>query len=293
MARLLLSVAGLSLIMLLGVADDARKLSPERVSKSGIPIIYGHGDTITELGTVPPKAEESLPGIPKNVSIGYKYSRFHIYYADLWTWNGSHVLYSGNKYWNLDDSAWTRLLGATPEKKFGRPFLYRFPLGLILVSSVAVVCGVYPIVCPSVEKRLAKLSKNPQYMSALEALFPPDKYPLQTNYDEGNFETAVSTLTAQGISDAKARDNLQLLAAAITVSRTGRIETAVESAQALSSQGSYDEGISILEEVLKELPATDPYYSAVTEVLTDLRKLKTQPADLTSADAAAESTPAG
>lgn len=287
MQRFLVGFVSVVLVAGLAIAECQRAGGPRDIGiRRGIPIIYGHGETIKDQGKLPDdvqKQVEQKVGAP--VSIGYMYSYFHIYYADLWTWNGQHVIYSSDTYWKLDDNLKTQLLGNSSDVKLSKPVLYQFPPGLMIVFTIALCVMLKPIVFPSTEKQLARLSGDPQYMSALEVLFPPGKFPLQTDYSEQDFETAVNTLTGQGMSRKKAEKNLRLLAAAITVSRTERIQNEYSKAEVAFDKRSPAEGIAGLEEILRDIPANDPHHAPVSELL---KKLQQQQEELANSEPAPE-----
>ena len=72
-----------------------------------IPVIWGHGEKISKMGDLHPVVREAVTSeLGHDVSVGFLYNHFHIFYADLWTWNGRHVLYRGDQYWEVDDTQW-------------------------------------------------------------------------------------------------------------------------------------------------------------------------------------------
>jgi len=237
-----------------------------------IPIIWGHGESVTHLGKLPSEAQRAVArDLGMDVSVGYLYSHCHLYYADLWTWNGRHVLYNGDKYWTPDDAGWQQLLGDSVESKYGKPFLYRFPLAILLICAVISAYGFRPIFFPSTAERLKRLHLNPAYMAAIETVFPADKYPLRTDYDEHDFEQAIESLTAAGISAAKARKNLRLLADEMIFQRTTQIATVYQIAEQLAAIGQTAEAISHLEQLAANLPPTDPRQQHTADLVSKLR----------------------
>ena len=108
--------------------------TPQAAFAKGIPIIWGNDSTIKVVGELPEGArEEIVKELKQDVSVGYMYDRFHIYYADLWTWNGRYVLFKDDNYWDGTPAQWNGMLGGAPEEKFGKPWSYTFPLGLTLL----------------------------------------------------------------------------------------------------------------------------------------------------------------
>jgi len=77
-----------------------------------IPISFGHGEKVTELGKLPPEVHQVVAQqLGANVSVGFLFDRFHIHYVDLWTWNGRHVLYDVYRYLALDAEQWQQYIG--------------------------------------------------------------------------------------------------------------------------------------------------------------------------------------
>ncbi|MFM8221726.1 MAG: hypothetical protein ACKOJF_22680, partial [Planctomycetaceae bacterium] len=74
-----------------------------------------------------------------SVKVAFLYSRAHFCWLDVWTWNGRHVLRSGDRYWDVRPEGWQLMLGEQPAKLYGTPLRYRFPilpvgLGLLLAG---------------------------------------------------------------------------------------------------------------------------------------------------------------
>jgi hypothetical protein len=186
-----------------------------------IPIIYGHGETIAHLGDLPPDVRNELRReLNQDVALGYAYSYFHIFWGNLWTWNGRYVLYQGNRYWELKPEGLKQIVGKT-ERELGKPFAYRFPLGLVIgVPLIVSVCIVGAFSRTDAE-RVQKLLTDSRYREALEVLSKPvSGQPAPqagapgTSAEPGEdlrFEAAVEHLYRQGVPRAKAEANLRLI----------------------------------------------------------------------------------
>jgi hypothetical protein len=76
-------------------------------------------------------------------AIGYKYEYFSLFFLDLWTGGGALVLYdrSDDRYAPLSDEVLLELTGRTPES-FGKPLLYRVPLGWVVIGVALIALGV-------------------------------------------------------------------------------------------------------------------------------------------------------
>src|SRR5262245_23198682 len=100
-----------------------------------------YGDTIGHLGDVSPQPGET----PSRVTVGIKSSYAGIFWIDLWTWGGQFCLYKDNHYQPIDHATVVQLLGK-PESEVREPFLYRFPLGRLILAVLLAVLGGLAIV---------------------------------------------------------------------------------------------------------------------------------------------------
>lgn len=264
MHRLLITLVSLFLV--------ASPFELAACARAGIPIIWGQGEDVAEVGDLPPDVKEEIVSeIGQDVSVGYMYSRFHIYYADMWTWNGRHVLVHEDQYWSVDDSQWELMLGGPVESKFGKPFSYRFPLGATLLASIIVLSYAVPRVFPSDERKLEKLSRDSRYTRALEKILPNGDHALRTQYKPDDVDLAVVDLTGQGISEPKARRNLELMLSTVCAAREIQITELFDIAHHLAESGSPAQGLTIVEQLVKALPLSDPRYQDATQLLSKLQ----------------------
>lgn len=105
-----------------------------------IPVIWGHGETVAMLGKLEVEVYEAfVQKEGRDLRVGYLYSRFHIFYVDLWTWNGRYVLSDGTQYLEPDESQWRQLLGNSVHRLFNKPFGYRYPPGAIVLVVIALL----------------------------------------------------------------------------------------------------------------------------------------------------------
>jgi len=187
-------------------------------------IIYGHGEKMAYVGDLPKPLWQSNigpldPKLGMNPSVGYLYKRFHIFWCDLWTWGGRHVLYSGDNCWEPAPADWEELLGKGEREKLGKPFLYRFPLGLIVLGALAISAGLAKALIAGDGARARTLLADVRYKEALRLLVretPPDgsSEAVQTNRmaaQEEAFAAAVNYLVDHGVPAHKAHANLQLI----------------------------------------------------------------------------------
>jgi len=239
----------------------------------GIPIIWGHGETVSQVGELPPDVTEAVASeLGQNVSVGFVYDRFHIYYADIWTWNGRHVLFHGDQYWSVDDSQWESMLGDSVESQYGKPLLYRFPLGSTLLAVAIVLWTVFPRVFPSDEAKLQKLFKDARYTKLVEKILPSDDHALRTQFRQEDVDSAVADLISQGIPEPKGRRNLDLMLTAVCAARESRISELFIVEQQCAAIGSAAQRIATLEQLVAALPVSDPRYQQTAQLLSKLRE---------------------
>jgi hypothetical protein len=101
-----------------------------------VPIVHGQGETITFLANLPkdaPVLKKAHNQQQPPTRLGYKYWRFHIFWADVWTAKGQFVVYQherGGDTIKLGADAREAAIqaGLKPEQ-VAVPFFYRYPLG--------------------------------------------------------------------------------------------------------------------------------------------------------------------
>lgn len=113
-------------------------LSPSVAEAKGL-VLITTGDTIADLGKVSVQGKGG-PGLGLP-NVGYKYSYFGIFWLDLWTYDGTYCLHSGNNYEPISAAQAAMLLGK-PEASLSPPWGYRFPLGLLILGGVLVLVGL-------------------------------------------------------------------------------------------------------------------------------------------------------
>lgn len=133
----------------LALAGTALMSEPAHAGK-GIMLIT-HGDAVAHYADLSGDSKKIAEEITNHeVRVGYLYQQFGVFWLELWTWDGAFVLYQGDNVWKMTDEEAAMLLEVKPEE-LGKPFLYRFPLGLLILG---VVVGVWVAV-----SRLGKKSE--------------------------------------------------------------------------------------------------------------------------------------
>lgn len=107
-----------------------------------IPVFFGGGETIAHLADIPEEKRASLiaSGLAEP-AVGLKYEYFSLFFFDLWTGGGKVVLYDedgGDRYVPLTDAETIDLVGESQDA-LGKPLLYRFPLGWLVILGVVGV----------------------------------------------------------------------------------------------------------------------------------------------------------
>jgi hypothetical protein len=213
-----------ALPMVLGAA----LLSPSVVEAKII--LITHGDTINHVGNIAgPAPQDMQKNAIGDVKVGFKYSYFGVFWLDLWTWGGEFCLYTkDDRYQPISRSQAAMLMGVS-EDQLSKPFLYKFPLGLIILVGVVLICIAVRIFKKSPEERIKQLFEDPRYQKALTIISEQVKKDeaaakAQENQEgagegkagekpssDGGFEAAVVYLTGEGIPRAEAEQNLAVL----------------------------------------------------------------------------------
>lgn len=121
----------------LALVGAALMSEPAHAGK-GIMLIT-HGDAVAHYADLSGESKKIAEEITNHeVRVGYLYQQFGVFWLELWTWDGEFVLYQDDNVWKMTDEEAAMLLEVKQEE-LGKPFLYRFPLGLLMIG--AVVAG--------------------------------------------------------------------------------------------------------------------------------------------------------
>lgn len=227
-----------------------------------IPIVWGSSEKMTELGELPPEAAGLIrEELGESVTVAFLYERTHVFYGDLWTWNGRYVLHSGDKYWELNASQWKQLIGTNPSAMYGKPILYRIPLlsTLILITIFGYVAGKQWF--KSDQETLTELMGDKRYQESIEILFgeenDEESATVATSLDEQKFMKAKDQLISGGVHAQTAEANLRRIAETILTKTNARIDAYLELASQLDHQGDWKESADVYSQVIGSLPDTD------------------------------------
>ena len=115
-------------------------LSSEEVQAKGIMIIT-HGEAVLHYADLADDVRQTLKtDTGHDLKVGYLYSNFGIFWLDLWTWGGEYCLYEGDDVLRLTPEQVAEVMKTTPDK-LGKPLLFTFPLGLLILLGAGL--GVF------------------------------------------------------------------------------------------------------------------------------------------------------
>lgn len=110
-------------------------------ARKRVPIIYSTGLDLKEIKQATAADVAFLTGqelnatemsdlkesISSDLKVGMKYSHFGLLFMNVWTWDGEIVLFEGDTYYDID------VTQAVAIGKYGKPFLYSFPLLFLII----------------------------------------------------------------------------------------------------------------------------------------------------------------
>ena len=227
-----------------------------------IPIVWGHGEEMTELGDLPDDVSQGVAKeLGTRVTVAFLHGRAHVFWLDLWTWNGRHVLHSGDKYWEPDSTAWQKLIGGDPSEKYGKPLLYRIPLLPALLSVAVVLYVVQKTFFKTEQEKLEALLKDERYQRRIQTLFGSgdggESPKAVTKLDEERFVRAKNELIGEGVDADSAEINLRKVAEVIIANTNARINGALRVASQLDQRGDCEQSAEIYSQLIASLPHDD------------------------------------
>lgn len=198
-------------------------LRPSEATAKGI-VLITYGDTMTKVGELPPTERQAMRQAGRDVAVGFRYDYFGLFWLDLWTWGGEFCLYDDKNYDPIPPAEVARLLKIN-ESELSKPFLYKVPLGLVIVLVVVALVVAVKLLKPTPPDRLTPLLQDARYQKALEIMAaegkkqeavavanpaaPPPGY--QQPADDPAFRAALDHLVSEGIPREEAEQNLQLI----------------------------------------------------------------------------------
>ena len=231
---------------------------------AGVPLLITHGDTVKKVADIPEDRKELVRTATgeADLGVGYRYSYFGIFWLDLWTWDGKFCLSRDLNVLELDEEQFQMLIGK-PTSDYSPPWLYRFPLGLVLVVGFGTMIGVSGFLAQHAEakaaKHLAMLQEDHRYRQAME-IFQTTRQnahiPDGQTVDEmegarsaridAGLDAAVDHLVQNGIEHEEALANFNKLLTALLLEEAEAEERAAQE-QALAAQNTLTEGETLSE----------------------------------------------
>ncbi|MEM6954633.1 MAG: hypothetical protein AAF411_06300 [Myxococcota bacterium] len=105
-------------------------------------VVVGVGESIDHLASFDDETKAQLQAETgfAEPAVGLKYESFSLFFLPVWNWEGDVVVYEtdGDRYLPLSDTELREFTGRSADD-FSTPFLYRFPIGLMVL--LAIVAG--------------------------------------------------------------------------------------------------------------------------------------------------------
>lgn len=243
-----------------------------------IPILWGHGETMTEMGELPLEVSQDIEAeLGPSVTVAFVHSYFHVFFLDVWTWRGRHVLHCGDGYREIDDVTWREMIGSSPTAKYGKPIRYRLPRIIALLLAALMT---YSWLHKTEEEKLQALFKNKKYQRSLEMCVGTKDFENQQgsqlviSIDEERFTAAKDALIANGIKPQLAETNLRQMAEVVIKEHLATVDKQLDVAFDLDKQGEWQRSAEIYEHIISVLPAEHELAIYAQERLGALRKNK-------------------
>jgi hypothetical protein len=99
-------------------------------SAARAPVVVTHGNDVKDIGPI-------VGGKPEEIGslrVGFKFDHFGFWFINFWTWGGTYCVYENDEYMPISNEEAARLLGK--EGSLWNPFLYTFPIGLLLIAGI-------------------------------------------------------------------------------------------------------------------------------------------------------------
>ena len=224
-----------------------------------IPIFFGYGEEMVDIVELPSNVAPVVEAeLGRAVKVAFVYERAHLFWLDLWTWNGRHVLHSGDQYWEPDSNVWRKLIGGAPSARYGSPMLYRIP---VLPALLALGIAGYAFrkrFLNSGRDQLDVLMNDSRYRQSVATIFRRgDDGRLVTVIDEQRFLVAKDQLISHGIDPRSAEVNLRTISDTILAKTNSQIDDSFAVASNYDQQGELRSSSLIYSKLISTLPTDD------------------------------------
>lgn len=178
-------------------------------------IAYGWGEEIVHVRDLPPDVRADLrQQMNHDLAVGFCYRHWYLFgdRFDFWTWDGKYVLFQGDRFFELTDEEFVQLLGMEEFGALGKPFAYRFPVGLLTVLGIVAAIGAG--IFFSAPVRAGRLLKDSRYQQALQVYaksLPSGSEPNREDIENALAAGLKFLEQDHGIPARKAEPNLRLL----------------------------------------------------------------------------------
>jgi hypothetical protein len=131
----------------------------EAFARKGGIIFFNTGDKVFEIAEAEPGSPAKM--LADDMVVGYHCQHFGIFWLPIWTWDGDFCVYSEEQeaYDNFSPDEISAMTGV-PVDKIKKPFLYSFPLGLIILLVIGVLVLLMSILG---RKKAAPAAPAPPY----------------------------------------------------------------------------------------------------------------------------------
>ncbi|MCE9546092.1 MAG: hypothetical protein K8T25_11300 [Planctomycetia bacterium] len=167
---------------------------PSQARARGILIVINTGDTFMAEQPLPPAIQEVEHDA---THLGYHCQHFGLFWLTLWTWEGHWCVYNDKVHYALPDDAAAMALGITGTNP-GKPFFYRFPFGLFLITVVIGGWTGYEVFKFQVNKWSAALAKRKGKPRPQDDL--PDNQDDEIRQKQAAIEAHVARLLSEGLA---------------------------------------------------------------------------------------------
>jgi len=124
-------------------------------------IVYSYGDVLWPIGDI---ADDQIDRVSDEIgsdaSVGFIFTAFSIFWLNVWTWDGRFCLFKDESYWEVSPERAATLLGQQPGE-LREPFLYTFPLGLLVLLAGGAGAVPYALYTARRDKKIQQETMSP------------------------------------------------------------------------------------------------------------------------------------
>jgi len=261
------------LLVLLALSWSA----PDRAMARPIPIVWGQGEKFTEVGPLPAEINrEFVRDRGRGATLAFVHRRLHIFWLDLWTWDGRYAIHLGENYYELSLLSGADLKTLEARQLFRQPLLYRFPPLAILGGLALVASGLHRWWCSNATDRFHALLNDRRYHDAVWGLVATSRGDTQqlgvAPVGEREWTQAVQRVVDGGIERTTAEANLRFLMQIMWQQASQQIDDQLAVAQEQFRNRQYAASADSLREVLARMPETDPRRPAAEAMLAQAER---------------------